>query len=364
MKDILNYQPDIKRDPNPVEGDVDVLIDQPIDPTERVNDDIRSEIQSLLNDALSADEKFLQLRIDLSKASSKLDLSIDPSLRPILSQSISKLSDDETNSKINYDLYDKASRILQNAFLVQYGFDPAQLLFARQSGEGAMVEAVNFPATMNCSEIANFDLTSIQSDERLQSIESIMELRSKATQFGLLKILWRMLLSFVLRFIASVIRKTRLHKVPFVGGAVRRFIKKMERTADKIQRWAESGDAFRWDEDNSTLTKDEKDLLSDSGALSPDSSASECVMAASKVVDYVHTWAAATPSNEEFDPSVLLLRPHVDRQQSLHEANKLGLYLSLPKGEFLDDRSKLMANTKRINNYANRYINRTIIRSL
>ena len=101
--------------------------------------------------------------------------------RPQLSQAIDRLSGGKQNATIDYNLYDKSLRILDNAFVATYGYEPTQLLYARSDEDGHKVPRVTFPENMNCDETANLDLLSLQSESDTQDMESIVEQRQTMT---------------------------------------------------------------------------------------------------------------------------------------------------------------------------------------
>ena len=363
---ILNYRPNITRTPPRVQGDV--RINDPSD-SEKVRqgreEEEYADIKEMLDDALRVDKKFEQLRNAIYDDLKNISITIDPEDYPLLSEAIEIVSQGSSNNTIDFPTLHRAFRILYNSFTAQYGFEPTQLLFAEPTQNGHMIPRVQLPDSMTCEDVANLSLNDIQDINSKQSIQSVMEKRARENQFSLLKQLWHMLLAFVLRWTAGLLRKTKLEKVPVVGNTVKDLIKKLDTLAARLEQWIRRGTGYGVS--NSTFKSQNPevaDMLSGE-ALQPDSSATKCIQAAFQVVRHAITWASnistmGTGAPESVNPQALLLWPYLEYQQNQHEIVKLNLKLSTDPNLFKEEKEKLDNNTRKIRYFANRYLNRTI----
>jgi len=353
---LLTHKPRIIRPVPPVKGDVLIDIKTPDTPD---NPELQAEVDEyseLLNKAIGTDAGFDNLRKSLEEHSRPLRINITPDDHPILSAAISKLTDGQQNSVIDYNTFDKSLRIMNNAFLTTYGFEPSQMLFAKSTPDGMMVPRVNFPESMTCDDIANFDLNAHQDPTQEQSLQSATEQRMKQSQVGLLAILFKMLLAFGLQLGSKMIKKSKLEKVPVAGRTVKWIrVNLHDKPAEKLMAWIKKGQTF----DNDSVADGEMSaFFKDIDSIAAGSN-SECVTAAAQVIKHTVQWAAASESSQL--TQAILMRPNVDHWQDLHEANKFNLDISLPSTMRDDERAEqLRANTRRRVSYANRYYNRSV----
>lgn len=356
-KGVIGYRPEVKYTAPPVRGDVQVK-KSGIAGEEEVSESM-SSLGALLDTALTRDGELKQLRDLIEEKSKKLSIAIDPTDRPALSEAISNLTGGQQSGTIDYDVWDKSVRIIQNAFVIQNGFEPTQLLTSEVTADGHKIPRVSIPESMNCDDVANFDLRAHQDSSSSMTVEGAMERSDRTTQLSLLTMLWRMLLAFLLRFAAKLLRGTKLHKVPLAGRFVKRFIRKLESLADRILDWVKNGGASEWSSDNAYTDSDMNELLSSTVDASQNG-ATKCIESADRVVRHTLHWASHTDTSKEnldVDPLALLMRPKLEQQQSYHEANKFNLLLTVPDGVYPEKVSKLRRNTAKLRTYDNRYFN-------
>jgi len=357
---IITYRPDITRPVRPVKGDVDITVRTP-EAEEKEANEGRQEIKQLLDQAIEVDQQLQDLRKELIEQSSEMSISIDPSDRPLLAEAIYRLSGGEQNHTIDYTVFDTAVRVIQNSFPVQYGFEPSQLLLSDIDGDGHSLPKVKFPQNMNCNDVADFSLNK-NSTSDTHTIEAAIEQRQRNMQFGLLGMLWKMLLMFLYRMIAKMLRKTKLHKVPIAGRTVKKIIKKLEKEANKLEAWLRNGGGMDW----SSMDSDVQEMSGQSGeAAGEGDQANECIMASQKVIDHSMHWALYHNDKEsDVNPEAILLRIMLEKEQDLHEAAKFNLQLLVHEGEFTEETEQLKKVTRSNTAYDNRYLNRTITKGI
>jgi len=361
---ILDYRPEIEYERPRVMGDPKIEVRLEDEPTEEERQQ-KQTYQQLLDDALQADQELRELREEIDRQLEALSIPVDAAERPRLAEAVRRLGNDDTNS-ITYEVFDRAVRIMNNAFLAQYGFEPSQLLFTEPGPDGYRVPDVRFPDDMSCRDVAELNLMDMQLPAETRTLESIIEDRQRVTRFSLLKILWRMLLGFVYQFMAGLIKKTKLEKVPIAGRVVKRIRRKLEKKARRMFEWVQKGNVFKWDGGEEF---DDPDLsgLMEGEVTQSGNQAIDCIQAATEVINYATHWALHTPStesaeNNSVNPHAIPLRLMLERQQSLHEATKFNLDIIIPQTEeFQEKRNQLHENTMREPSMANRYFNRSII---
>ncbi|MGD9697453.1 hypothetical protein [Acinetobacter sp.] len=357
-KSVIDYKPDIKPTEKRVTGDLSIDIKTPeksqIDPVEAAE---IAEYKEMLTDALAIDDSFKQIRQEMERQSKDLSIKIPVDEFPSLSEAIERLSDGRQNDTIDYQTFDKAMKILANATTLQYGFEPTQLLFAESGPHGPILPKTTFPETMDCNDAANLDLPSMQSETENQPVEAAIDQRQRATQLSLLATLFKMLLAFIYKLAAKILKKTKLEKVPVAGSMVKKIRKKLEKEADKLMNWIKKGQKYDTDD------ADMSDLLGDLDSLTA-TSATDCIGASARVVKHTLTWAANEPMTNAADgasPKAILLRPIVDREQASHEVTKFQLSLNVPVDlQESDEVEQLEQNTGERADSRNRYFNRSV----
>jgi len=366
-RSLIDYKPDIRYQKPRVSGDpkITARIENAPSPEEEKR---QQEYQQLLDDALQTDQLLEELRGEIENQLQSMSLPIDGQERPSLAEAVRLLNNGNDATAIDYQVFDKAVRILNNAFVIQYGFDPSQLLFTQPGPEGYKVPRVNFPDNMSCDDVANLNLSQMQSPSETQTLESIIEQRQRVTRFSLLKMLWRMLLGFVFQFMANLLKKSKLEKVPIAGRVVKRMRKKLEKKAEQLLNWVQNGEVFKWDGGEGFDDPDISGLME--GAVTQSGNqALNCVHAATEVVNYAIHWATYTPTivknqveANQVNPQAILLRVMLEHQQAAHEATKFNLDLIVPDTEDTrQKREQLQQNTLKHPSMANRYFNRSII---
>jgi hypothetical protein len=361
----LSYRPDITYKAPPVTGDPKLKIDVS-DETVPSSASVKQNtaLHQLYDDALRVDAMLNEVDQLIEESLSDWAVAIDSKERPSLADAARQLNDNNM-PVIDFPVIKKAAAILNNAYIIQYGFDPSQLLFAEPDSKGHHIPALTLPDNMTCSDLAKMDISSYQSqhtDNPTTSIESLIDTRQRVTQMSLLSILWRMLLGFVYQMLAGLLRRSRLEKVPIAGRGVKRLRRKLERKAKELMNWVKSGKAFSAPNISEVVTDEDLNDIAGELLRDPQSAGVPCIAAAAQVIQHVAHYAMYPPTHAIDQARALNFFMLFARERSHHEATKVMLD-TLHNGEdpsLREKQDQLEASTRRHPSMVNRYLNRSI----
>jgi len=402
----LDYRPEILFEPKPVSGKI---------PTRQIHEELSETAQSaskqialsLLQQAVENDQLSDQLEELIDQQAAAFQMTVNRTERPVLSEAVN-LFTGSPKETIDWATAKEAFVVAANTLTSVYGFDPVELVFAEtsdstegpavtpifkmdQSGPGGMLDnaGLNGGPSQGCGKFGS-QMPSIDGNDTDASATPFGQLFDQfrsITRWTLLYLLWNLLRAFLFEFLASILKSTRLHKVPIAGRPVRKMINWLKRKANEIKNKAvpnlfdpaiDSLDdalssAEKWDENVGAYT-------------GPIHSGMVCVQAAHEIARTVSTAVVHTAGSrqgtltpegdntvagknsrhvtnpKEFNPNAILLSPWYEQMREHLESAKFGLILPLENVTDADIKTSvatLTATTKSRTKFGNRYLNRS-----